>query len=240
MGFQHPKKWCDWLPAAEWWYNFSYHSAIQMTPFQALYEYPPPLLRHIPVPFAANQATTTEAAERDNMVQLLQQNLTKAQQRMKKYADAKRTERQFELGDFVYLKMKSYRESALGMKNPVKLSPRWYGPFKVLQKVGQVSYKIQLPDKCKLHDTFHVSHLKKNTGPNAVPNPILPLVTEDGKVKTAPLAILQRHIIPRSVGDYDVAIPQWLVHWDTMTAEEATWEDASFIQETFPSFSPEV
>jgi hypothetical protein len=118
--------------------------------------------------------------------------------------------------------MKSYKESALGMKTHVKISPRWYRPLKVLQKVGQVSYKIQLPDKCKLHDTFHVSHLKKHTCPNALPNPILPLVTKDGKVKNAPLAILQRRIIPRSVGDYDVAIPQWLVHWDTMTAEEAT------------------
>jgi hypothetical protein len=83
MGFQQPKKWCDWLPAAEWWYNFSYHSAIQMTPFQSLYEYSPPLLRHIPVPFAANQATTTETPKRDKMAQLLHQNITKAQQCMK-------------------------------------------------------------------------------------------------------------------------------------------------------------
>jgi hypothetical protein len=44
MAFQQPKKWCDWLAAAEWWYNCSYHSAIQMSPFQALYVYSPPML----------------------------------------------------------------------------------------------------------------------------------------------------------------------------------------------------
>jgi hypothetical protein len=124
------------------------------------------------------------------------------------------------------------------MNNPPKFCAKWYGPFKILKKVGTVSYQIQLPEQCKLHNVFHVSHLKKHTGPNAVPNPTLPLVTANGKVKFAPLAILQRRIVPRSVGEYDVAIPQWLIHWDTMTSEEATWEDASFIQQTFPEFQP--
>jgi hypothetical protein len=132
--------------------------------------------------------------------------------------------------------MKPYRETALGLQNPPKLSPKWYGPFKVLKKVGQVSYQIQLPEKCKLHDIFHVSHLKKHTGPRAVPNSTLPMVTDDGKVKTVPIDVLHHRIVPRFAGDYDVAIPQWSVHWDTMTTEEATWEDAEFIQRMFPDF----
>jgi hypothetical protein len=94
------------------------------------------------------------------MVTLLQQNLLKAQTRMKKYADAKRTDRTFAVGDFVYLKSKPYRETALGMHNRPKFTPRWYEPFMVLKRVGTVAY--QLPDKCKLHDVFHVSHLKKH------------------------------------------------------------------------------
>jgi hypothetical protein len=60
-----------------------------------------------------------------------------------------------------------------------------------------------------------------------VPNPTLPLVTGDGKLKVAPLAVLQRRIVPRSAGEYDVAAPQWLIHWEGMTADEATWEDAT-------------
>jgi hypothetical protein len=71
-----------------------------------------------------------------------------------------------------------------------------------------------------------------------VPNPTLALVTDDGKLKVAPLAVLQRRIVPRSDGEYEVAVPQWLIHWEAMTADEATWEDASFIQETFPEFQP--
>jgi hypothetical protein len=209
-----------------------------MSPFQALYEYPPPLLQQLPVPIEQQQASALDQQEKESMVTILQQNLTKAQLRMKKYADANRIERQFDVGDLVYLKMKSYRETALGMHNPPKLSPRWYGPFKVLQKVGQVSYQLQLPTNCKLHDIFHVSHLKKHKGERAVPNPILPMVTDEGKVKIVPIAVLQRRTVPRSSGDYEVAVPQWLIHWDTMTSAEATWEDAEFIQKAYPGFQP--
>jgi hypothetical protein len=75
-----------------------------MTPFHALNEYTPPLLQHIPVPFEPTQVTATDVAEKENMVALLQQNLARAQLRMKKYADSKRTERTFEMGDMVYLR----------------------------------------------------------------------------------------------------------------------------------------
>jgi hypothetical protein len=50
MAFQEPKKWHQWLPTAEWWYNCSYHTAIKMSPFEALYEYAPPLLHQLSVP----------------------------------------------------------------------------------------------------------------------------------------------------------------------------------------------
>jgi hypothetical protein len=207
MVFQQPKKWCDWLAAAEWWYNCSYQSAIQMTPFQALYEYPPPLLQQIPAPCAPTSDNTNNTLERNNMLQLLQKKLTLAQKRMKKYADEKRNERSFIIGDFVYLKMQPYRETALGRNNALKLSSKWYGPFRILKKVGTVSYQLQLPSDAKIHDVFHVNQLKKHIGQNAIPHPKLPSVTSDGKVKLTPLAILQRRQVPRSEGDYDVAIP---------------------------------
>jgi hypothetical protein len=50
--------------------------------------------------------------------------------------------------------------------------------------------------------------------------------------------LLQRRQIPRSAGEYDVAIPQWLIHWEGMEPEDATWEDADYIQATFPNFQP--
>jgi hypothetical protein len=90
----------------------------------------------------------------------------------------------------------------------------------------------------KLHDVFHVNQLKKHVGPNAVPNPTLPVLTPDGKIKVAPKEILQCRQIPRSAGDCDIDVDQWLIHWENLSPQEATWEDAKFIQAAFPHFKP--
>ena len=108
----------------------------------------------------------------------------------------------------------------------------------MLQPVGQRAYKLQLPVGVLLHNVFHVSQLKKHIGTHAAPNPQVPLLTPEGKIKTFPTAILQYRQVPRSTGSYDVAVPQWLIHWEGMLPAEATWEDAAFIQQTFPSFKP--
>jgi hypothetical protein len=157
---------------------------------------------------------------------------------MNKFADLNRRDIQFQVGDLVYFKMQPYRETTLGLRNALKLISKFYGPFRVIQKVGTVAYKLQLPQGTKLHDTFHVNQLKKHLGPHAVPNPNLHVLTSDSKIKTAPKFILQRQQIPCSNGEYDIAVDQWLIHWENLTAEEATWEDAKFIQATFPVFKP--
>jgi hypothetical protein len=238
MAFQEPTKWCKYLPAAEFWYNSNFHTAIQMSPFEALYEYSPPVLNELVGVASLSQEAQDTLADKQKMVTLLQQNLTKAQNNMKKYADQNRTPRSFELGEMVYLKMMPQREKALGQGNPLKLASKWYGPFKIIQAVGKRAYRLQLPPGTLLHDVFHVSHLKKHVGNKAVPSQGLPLVTPEGKVKFHPVAILQRRQVPRSNGEYDVAVPQWLIHWDGMTADEATWEDAEFVMKTFPAFKP--
>jgi hypothetical protein len=238
MAFKEPTKWAAWLPATEWWYNTSYHTAIKQSPFEALYGYPPPQISEISIPCNVSEETVVTLKEKDHMMQALQHNLTQAQNKMKKFADAKRTERVFQVGDMVYLKMQPYRETALGLRNSLKLTSKYYGPFRVLAPVGRVAYKLQLPEGTKLHDVFHVNQLKKHMGPTAVPNPTLPLITPEGKIKTNPLSILQRRQVPHSAGAYKVAVVQWLIHWENLTEDKATWEDASFIQATFPEFKP--
>ena len=57
-----------------------------------------------------------------------------------------------------------------------------------MQRIGKVAYKLQLPEGTLLHDVFPVNQLKKHLGPAAVPNARLPLLTTEGKIKTAPLA----------------------------------------------------
>jgi hypothetical protein len=130
------------------------------------------------------------------------------------------------------------RETALGQGNPLKLASKWYGPFKIIQTVGKRACKLHLPEGALLHDVFHVSHLKKHIGPKAIPSANLPLVTPSGMIKYSPVSILQRRQVPRSAGDYDVAVPQWLIQWEGMTEAEATWEDAKFFTKTFLEFKP--
>jgi hypothetical protein len=238
MTFSAPRKWSDWLPAAEWWYNSSYHTTIKMSPFEALYEYPHPFLADLPLPMSTTTEGSSTAAEKETMLSVLQQNLAKAQSSMKKYANRKRTPRTFLVGDMVYLKMQPYREKNLGSGTPLKLASKWYGPFKILQAVGNRAYRLQLPEGTQIHDVFHVNQLKKHLGARAVPNTQLHLVTPEGKLKSTPKAMLQRRHVPRNAGEYAVAVPQWLVQWEEMSPEEATWEDAAFMQSTFPSFKP--
>jgi hypothetical protein len=85
--------------------------------------------------------------------------------------------------------MQPFREKALGRENEPKLASKWYGPFRVLQKVGTGSYRILLPESAKIHDVFHVNQLKKHIGTQAIPNDKLPLVTAEGKIKIAPVKL---------------------------------------------------
>lgn len=100
-----PSQWKKWLSLVEFWYNTSWHSAINKTPFEVLYGHSP---RHFgvssdivcPVP-----ELNEWFQDREHVLQLVKQHLLRAQQRMKKQADMKRTERSFQVGDKVYLKL---------------------------------------------------------------------------------------------------------------------------------------
>jgi hypothetical protein len=105
MVFQEPTKWASWLAMAEWWYNTSHHTAIKMSPFQALYGYAPPMISEIALPGPEETEARDFLQEKQLMLDRLKVNLAQAQARMKKHADKKRTERVLEVGDMVYLKM---------------------------------------------------------------------------------------------------------------------------------------
>jgi hypothetical protein len=99
MVFEHPKKWVKWVPLAEWWYNTNYHTTIKTTPFEALYGYPPP---HIPLgapPRGAIKMPLKCLVDRQAALRTLKEYLTRAQARMKKYTDLKRSERSFSVGE---------------------------------------------------------------------------------------------------------------------------------------------
>jgi hypothetical protein len=88
MAFLEPKKWISWLSLAEWWYNSNYHTSLKCTPFEALYGYPPPLISEVMIPGPESPALDF-LKQKQHMIIKLWENLTQAQQRMKKYADLK-------------------------------------------------------------------------------------------------------------------------------------------------------
>ena len=94
------------------------------------------------------------------VLQLLKDNLNLAQNRMKQQADQHRSERSFDVGDWVFLRLQLYKQMSLKQaKTDNKLSPKYYGPYKVLQNIGTMAYKLELPASSQVHLVFHVSCL---------------------------------------------------------------------------------
>lgn len=146
-----PRSWSQWLPWVEFWYNTSFHTATKHTPFQIVYgRAPPPIL-----PFEKGSTVVSSVEQalvaRDEVLLELKLQLQRAQQRMKQEADGQCRDIQFEVGERVYLKLRPYRQRFVSSRPSAKLSPRYYGPFEVEAKVGQVAYKLKLPKEAAIH-----------------------------------------------------------------------------------------
>ena len=148
----------------------------------------------------------------------LKVHLAAAQARLKTQANRHRQERSFVVGDWVFLRLQPYRQQSLASKGRWKLSPRYFGPFQVLQKIGSVSYKLDLPSKSRIHPVFHVSCLKLKLGQHVTPLPTLPPVDEFGQVLTKPMAVLQK----RTKSLRSRVITEVLVQWSGASFDDAT------------------
>jgi hypothetical protein len=166
-----------------------------MTPFIALYGYHPPSITSYLKEKCKVQAVEHHIEHQQQVFQILKDNLTMAHNRMKQQEDQHRSERRFEVGDWVFLRLQSYKQmSLMQAKKDNKLSPKYYGLYKVLQKIGTMTYKLELPTSSRVHPVFHVSCLKKVIGDKIPVQTILPEINKEGKIILEPESITDTRI----------------------------------------------
>ncbi|KAL1208034.1 hypothetical protein V5N11_008182 [Cardamine amara subsp. amara] len=230
MCHAQPHLWSKWLALAELWYNTNNHTSTNTTQFEIVYGRPPPV--HLPyLPGESKVAVVARSLqERESMLLLLKFYLMRAQHRMKQFADQQRTELDFEIGEYVYLKLQPYRQNSVVYRSNKKLAPKYYGPYKILDKCGEVAYKLDLPAESQIHPVFHVSQRKILVGNVPTTNHLssmFPSVFEK-----EPENILERKMVNRQ----GRAVTKVLVKWVNEPVEEATWEFLFDVQKKFPDF----
>ena len=154
-----------------------------------------------------------------------------AQSRQKSYADAKRKEVEFQVGDFVFLKVSPMRGvKRFGAKG--KLSPRFIGPFEILERVGAVAYRVAMPPSLSLvHDVFHISMLRKYVSD---PTHVLSYegleLDQDLTYEETPVQIMDKK--DKVLRNKTISLVKVL--WKNSKSEEATWELESDMRKKHP------
>ena len=196
-----------------------------MTPFMALYGYHPPSVTSYLRENSKFQAVEHHIEHQQQVLQILKDNLVFAQNRMKQQADQHRNERSFDVGNWVFLWLQPYKQMSLKQaKKDNKLSPKYYGLYMVLQKIGTMAYKLELPAASQLHPDFHVSCLNKVIGDKLPVQTILLELDEEGKIILEPEVVTEtrtRQLRNRSISEY-------LIRWKNLSVEDSTWADENF------------
>ncbi|GJS02253.1 putative reverse transcriptase domain-containing protein [Tanacetum coccineum] len=161
----------------------------------------------------------------------IKQRMQAARDRQKSYADLKRKPMEFQVGDKVMLKVSPWK-GVVRFGKRGKLNPRYVGPFKVLEKVGEVAYKLELPEELsRVHNTFYVSNLKKCHADEPLAVPLDGLHLDDKlHFVEEPLEIVGREVkrLKRS------RIPLVKVRWNSKRGPEFTWEREDQFKKKYP------
>nr|GFC28026.1 putative reverse transcriptase domain-containing protein [Tanacetum cinerariifolium] len=225
------KGWVNHLPLVEFSHNNSYHASIKAAPFEALYG------RKCRSPVCWNEVgefhlTGPEIVQEttEKIIQI-KQRMQAAHDRQKSYADLKRKPMEFQVGDKVMLKVSPWK-GVVRFGKLRKLNPGYIGPFNVLERVGDVAYKLDLPEELsRVHNTFHVSNLKKCHADEPLAVPLDGLHVDD-----------KLHFVeePVEIMDHEVKrlkrsrIPLVKVRCNSTRGPEFTWEREDQFRKKYP------
>ncbi|GJT11704.1 putative reverse transcriptase domain-containing protein [Tanacetum coccineum] len=209
----------------------SHHASIKGAPFEALYG----RKCRSPVCWAEVgevQLTGPEIVQEttEKIIQI-KQRIQAARDRQKSYADLKRKPMEFQVGDRVMLKVSPWK-GVVRFGKRGKLNPRYVGPFKVLEKVRAVAYKLELPQELsRVHNTFHVSNLKKCYADEPLAVPLDGLHIDDKlHFVEEPVEIMDREVKRLKQS----RIPIIKVRWNSRRGPEFTWEREDQFRKKYP------
>ncbi|GKE37284.1 putative reverse transcriptase domain-containing protein, partial [Tanacetum coccineum] len=223
--------WDVHLPLAEFSYNNSYHSSIRCAPFEALYGRKcrsPVLWAEIGESSLIGPELVQETTDK---VVLIKEKLKAARDRQKSYADNRRKPLEFEVGDRVMLKVSPWK-GVIRFRKKGKLAPRYVGPFEILERIGLVAYRLRLPEELSgIHDTFHVSNLKKCLADASLHVPLDEIkVDKTLRFVEEPVEIMDREV--KSLKHSKIALVK--VRWNSKCGPEFTWEREDYMKSKYP------
>ena len=233
--------WDTHLPLIEFSYNNSYHTTIKAAPFEALYG----RKCRSPVCWAevgdtqlarsqvSNNTLTGPEIIRETTEKIVQirERMKTARDRQKSYADKRRKPLEFQVGDLVLLKVSPWKGMVRFGKRG-KLNPRYIGPFEILTRIGPVAYKLKLPLELQnVHDTFHVSNLKKCLTDITLIVPLEEIqINEKLNFVEEPVEIMDREVKRLKQS----RIPIVKVRWNAKRGPEFTWEREDQMKQKYP------
>ncbi|GJV17071.1 putative reverse transcriptase domain-containing protein [Tanacetum coccineum] len=225
------KGWKRHLPLVESSCINSYHASIKAAPFEALYG----RKCRSPVYWAKVgdvQLTGPEIIHEtiEKIVQI-QQRLQAARDRQRNYTSIRQKPLEFQVGDRVMLKV-SPRKSVIRFGKRGKLNPRYIGPFKILDRISPVAYKLELSEELSnVHNTFHVSNLKKCLSDESLVIPMKELQLDDKlNFVEEPIEIMDQEVKQLKQS----RIPIVKVRWNSKRGPEFTWEREDEIRAKYP------
>jgi hypothetical protein len=190
----------------------------------------PPSIRLLSPAGSHVPAVQQQLQERDEFLLEIQERLEQAQQRYKGFYDRKHREVEFAAGDWVWFRLIHRSLASLDVRGRCKLGPKFYGPFQVLERIGDVASRLQLSAVTRLHDVFHVGLLKRFKGEPLVEPPVLPPI-KNGRACAQPEAVIRARLV--------TGRQELLVQWRGQPAAEATWMDRQEFQHLYPDFQLE-